>query len=272
MISTFVIAVALAIGAGEPVPTAPITRDTVPTYPAPGGHFGIPCKMAALPPEIVGVELWFSDNGGKTWAKSGLLLRDQSQFEFRAPKAGEYLFATRLCVHDGSTRPERDKDLVPEMRVVVGSVSERPKKASREAATVEELDDELTRVELELIRKELKSLSELKGFNPKTEEKIDRLRARLLQARERLRADQKAEIGPALPHSDHDFPRAPTPPPAEIPRAFTPQTGPPLPSLPPPFGPSRMPGDAGSRASAPLNSSTPDLRPVAPMPHAPERP
>ncbi|QJW97079.1 hypothetical protein FTUN_4644 [Frigoriglobus tundricola] len=107
MISTFVIAVALAVGAGEPVPVSPVPRDAVPTYPAPGARFGIPCKINALPPEVVGIELWSSDNGGSTWSKSGHIPRDQNLFMFHASKAGEFLFATRFCFKDGSVRPQK---------------------------------------------------------------------------------------------------------------------------------------------------------------------
>jgi hypothetical protein len=49
-----------------------------------------------------------------------------------------------------------------------------------------ELDEELTRLELELIHKELKRLAEEKGLSPDVEQKIDRLRDRLRNVQERL--------------------------------------------------------------------------------------
>ena len=75
-------------------------------------------------------------------------------------------------------------------------------------STLNELDDELTRVELELIRKELKQLSDEKMLSPVVQAKIDLLRNRLKVVREKLDREGASESRvPPTPTTKARFPR-----------------------------------------------------------------
>ncbi|HXD88331.1 MAG TPA: hypothetical protein VN641_17715 [Urbifossiella sp.] len=65
---------------------------------------------------------------------------------------------------------------------------QQPEKTEPLADTARKLDEELTRLELELIRKEIKSLAGEEGLSADTMKQIDLLRGRLGKAQERLTA------------------------------------------------------------------------------------
>jgi len=255
MVSTFVVAVALAIGADEPVPPLPqpyVSADPKrfadgpsDAFKVPGPYFKVPCTVHR-PDEVELVQVYVSDTQGKKWELVRELTPDKDSFTFGAKRPGEYWFATRLKDKAGQFEPAETQDLIPELRVQVATGTNAPIAPAKPniADTVKELDDELTRAELDLIRREIKNLMQATDLSPMTEERIDRLRARLKQARERLSNDQirRSNLDRTL------FPPAGAPEPAArdndlIPPQILPVTPIPVPA-----------------------------RPVAPMPRAPERP
>jgi hypothetical protein len=86
-----------------------------------------------------------------------------------------------------------------------------------------ELNNELNRVELELIRKELKRLLEKDGLSQETEDQIDRLRGRLRIARERLGGGGQTNILTAPPFPPAPPPFLPAPPVAPAPHEPVPR-------------------------------------------------
>lgn len=184
---TFVVAAVLAAGY-EPVAEVPL-------HTVPGPAFLIPCKVEAADLVAV-VQLWVSADRGQKWELHEEITPDKAAFTFAAKKPGEYWFAPRIKKKDGKMLPADTADLVVTQRVAVAVGTETPEPSSKPVAkptaaeTVAELDEELTRVELELIRKEIKKLSEMKELTADAEEKFDRLRYRLRDLRERLRPDR----------------------------------------------------------------------------------
>lgn len=255
MISALVVALALAPG-GEPVPEL---------HKVPGPAFLIPCKVQ-LADQVAEVHLYVSADRGKTWQLYEEITPDKQAFTFVAKKAGEYWFAPRVKKKDGTLLPGDVAELAATQRVAVatGSADDvippplipapavappvRPR-AAAPATAVDELEEELNRAELELIRKEIKRLTEVNSLTPDVEDKIDRLRVRLQIVRERTRP----RLDPLV-----------TPPPT----SFPPPTIAPAPSaddslIPP------QPAEGSfvrpSRVSPPAEG-----RPVAPPPRAPE--
>ena len=184
---TFVVAAALAVGY-EPVAEVPLHK-------VPGPAFLIPCKVEAADLVAV-VQLWVSADRGRKWELHEEISPDQQAFTFTAKKPGEYWFAPRIKKKDGKMLPAETSDLVATQRVAVATGSDAPEQPGKSIAkpaaadTAAELDEELTRVELELIRKEIKNLSELMELTPDAEDMFDRLRMRLRDLRERLRPDR----------------------------------------------------------------------------------
>lgn len=207
MVPTLVMAAALAVGGTEPPPPpAPAPTEV---YKVPGPAFQIPCKVQAAD-LIAAVQLWVSADRGKSWEMYDEITPDKSAFTFVAKRAGEYWFAPRIKKKDGQMLPAGVADLVATQRVEVatGGVGTEPpplpipspkRTAQTAAEAVAELDEELTRVELELIRKEIKRLSEAKELSPEAEEKFDRLRLRLRLLGDRHRPDRCGP--PAPPHA-----------------------------------------------------------------------
>jgi hypothetical protein len=239
-------AAALLVGGNDPgLPKVPQSGVSLPAHPVCGPVFHIPCHTERLPSEVVGIELWYSTDGGKTWSKSGDIPRDRTQFEFQAQKAGEHVFAVRVRFKDGSVQPKNNEDLVPEMRAVVAfdSANERREKVVRAVDEAEELDQELTRLELELIRKEMKRLALEPVYSPETAEKIDRLRARLGQIRARLREGGAEQLrapagpipGPSQREPENVIPSVVVPAPLPV----VPMAPPVVPEAPPPHAPER---------------------------------
>jgi hypothetical protein len=189
MIATWVVTVAFGLGASQPPhPLAePAPVELIPVYKVPGPAFTMPCKLSDLS-AVVGVQLWVSTDGAKTWAVCAEIATDATKFEFHAKRPGEHWFAVRLKHKDGTFNPASVSDLVPIQRVSVatGSEAESARK-NRPTELANVLDEELPRLELELIRKEIKRLAEEKRLTPETEATIERLRFRLSMIRERSR-------------------------------------------------------------------------------------
>ena len=209
------------------------------------------------PEQVAEVHLYVSADRGKTWQLYEAITPDKQSFTFVAKKNGEYWFAPRVKKKDGTLLPGDVSELAPTQRVAVGAdgdepptVPLRPLARPRTAAdTADELDDELTRVELDLIRKEIKKLTALNSLTPDAEERFDRLRQRLRLLRDRDRDPLVAP--PAV------YPQPGTIPSVQVPPADDPRIPP---ALVPEDGafvrPSRItPPEAG--------------RPVAPPPRAP---
>jgi hypothetical protein len=185
-----VVMIAALVAAYDPV-------SEVPLYKTPGPTLRIPCKVDGTA-AVERVQLYVSDNRGKTWTLYEEIAPDQTAFTFQARKPGEYWFTARLKKRDGTLDPADPADFVVMQRVAVetGSGAEPLLKPTAEIAG--ELDDELTRLELELIRKEIKRLSEEGRLTPDAEERIDRLRNRLRDARDRLRSRDPLRATPPL--------------------------------------------------------------------------
>lgn len=224
----------------------------------PGPYLKIPCKVVR-PSETVWVRLYVSDDRGRTWALEGEITPDKDSFVFCAKRPGEYWFAPCVKGKDGTLEPDELARLTPMQRALIETGTEpaagptitpptvspvRSKSVAREA---EELDEELTRVELELIRKEIKRLSEAKELDPATEDKLDRFRIRLRDVRDRL--DRNRNSAPSTLQS--------APPTFALP----PIPATPIDTLIPPMA---IPTD-------PVIIPLPPRRPVAPMPRAPAR-
>jgi hypothetical protein len=225
MVSTLLMAVALA-GGYEPVPEL---------HKVPGPAFLIPCKVTAAD-AVAEVQLWVSADRGKSWQLYESITPATDAFTFVAKKPGEYWFAPRVKKKDGTHLPADVSELAATQRVAVatgdgdGSPPQIPLRPLPRPATprdtADELDDELARVELDLIRKEIKRLSESNALTPEAEEKIDRLRVRLKVVRERTRPDPLVSVPSAwAPTSPQELPPGPRvapspllPPPAEAPR------------------------------------------------------
>jgi|GEM_PF-6561736 len=198
MIPTFVMIAMFATGADKSPPDLP-ELCTVP-----GPYFKIPCKVDALK-NVERVQLYMSDNRGEKWILYSQCTPDQPWFTFRAKQPGEYWFTARLKMKDGTLNPPNLADFVPMQRVAVIHGTDPPacpmtmrKGESTLAATATELDEELTRLELDLIRKEIKRLTEEARLTPDVEQKIDRLRNRLSEVRIRLR-DQQGKLDVIVP-------------------------------------------------------------------------
>lgn len=194
MIAVYVMTAALAAGGYEPVAAE--------VYKVPGPAFQIPCKVDRAE-SVARVQIWVSANQGKTWEQWEEFAPDTSAFTYSANRPGEYWFAPRLKTKDGTFIPADAKALVPQCRVAVATGSESESWVPVQPTAgevVSELDNELTRVELTLIRKELKRLAEEKALTPDVEIKIDRLRGRLREARDRLnRSDYRLPPATTLP-------------------------------------------------------------------------
>lgn len=257
MISTLVLAAAL-IGGYEPVPGLELHK-------VPGPAFLIPCKVEAA--EVVAVvQLYVSADRGKTWTLHEEIKPVKgASFMFVAKKAGEYWFAPRIQKKDGAYLPTELRELEAAQRVAVatgsGDEDGPPVVPQQRVAvvrnTIDELDEELTRIELEMIRKEIKRLGESNALTPDVEEKIDRLRGRLREVRDRARRDNRDPlvIGPT---------RQPVPFGPELPRPT------PVPSIPPMVDDSRLPLPPSEVPTITPPPAPVPVRPVAPPPRAPE--
>ncbi|MBM3979615.1 MAG: hypothetical protein FJ304_04905 [Planctomycetes bacterium] len=220
----------------------------------PGPNFQIPCKLAALKDDaknVDSVRLFVSRDRGQMWELYETITPDKTAFTFCAKKPGEYWFTAQVKAKDGTLNPANPAEFAPmqKVRVATGTESDplpppfpTPAVQPRRAADreVAELEDDLTRAELELIRKEIKRLTEETKLTPDVEAKIDRLRARLRDLRERLWPNRPSAAPPLT------FPD-------------------PLPPLPAP-----KPDDGRLPSSAfPIDPLiVPVVRPVAPTPRA----
>jgi hypothetical protein len=176
------------------VMAAALTAGYEPVYKIPGPALKIPCKVDS-PQAVERVQLYVSDNRGQTWAFYDEITPEKDSFVFSARKPGEYWFTARLKKKDGTLDPARTADFVVMQKVEVetgtGYSEPVPPPLTRSSAAdvAKELEDELTRVEMELIRQEIKKLSEAKKLTPETGDKIDRLRARLREIQDRGRRE-----------------------------------------------------------------------------------
>lgn len=214
MVQALLVVAALAGRAAEP-------ELEVHTIPGPG--LLLPCKIAAAKDaagDVAGVQLYYSRDRGRTWEFHEEIAPGKPHFAFSAPRPGEYWFTARLKMKDGTFNPPGVANLVPMQKARILSGTE-PTEKPPAADVARELADELTRVELELIRGEIKRLAEAKELTAEVEEKIDRLRKRLGGLRERTGAgrlvppalfpDPLPTLPPAAPEESR------IPPPAIIP-------------------------------------------------------
>jgi hypothetical protein len=82
--------------------------------------FRIPFNIDAEDrPRIRQVQLWVSEDRGYTWEMNSERSPNQATFTFRAPRDGEYWFAVRTLGTNGKLYPANDKEVEPNMRVVV---------------------------------------------------------------------------------------------------------------------------------------------------------
>lgn len=184
MFTTLVAAVALA--GYDPAPGVPVHK-------APGPAFSIPCRVDGAK-DIERVQLYVSNSRGETWSLYEEITPDKGAFTFLARKPGEYWFTARIKKKDGTFDPADPTKFVVMQRVAVetGAGYEPPAPPlppPSATAIVEQLEAELNQVELDLIRKEIKRLSELKEFSREAEARIDRLRYRLQEVSTRLRGE-----------------------------------------------------------------------------------
>jgi hypothetical protein len=254
MIATFVMVAALTAGGYDPVEPR--------VHQAPGPAFQIPCKVDGIQ-AIERVQLYVSDNRGKTWTLYEEITPDKSAFTFMARKPGEYWFTARLKKKDGTLDPADQSQFVVMQRVAVetgvgsGDPLVSPAKPTM-ADTVKELDEELTRIEMELIRKEIKRLTEAKKLTSETEEKIDRLRGRLRRVQDRIRSDREDATNELRSNPPGVYPApgtySPAPPDDRIPP-------------PPPLPPVGIRGQGADSVQGPLGEPVMVPRsPEAPMP------
>ena len=205
-----VVMVAALVTAYDPVAEIPLHK-------TPGPVLRMPCKVNE-PATIERVQLFVSDNRGKTWTLYEEITPDKTEFTFQAREPGEYWFTARLKKRDGTLDPADPANLVVMQRVAVETgTGTRPEPLQKSTAAIaNELDDELTRLELELIRKEIKRLTEETRLTPEAEQKIDKLRERLRDTRDRLRPrDSQSTVSPTgvppgPPIYDNRYAPAPT--------------------------------------------------------------
>jgi hypothetical protein len=218
MIAVFVVVAAFlstACGAGLPE-----------LVPIPGPSCKIPCKVRE-PNEVERVQLYVSEDRGKTWAKYAQGPANVVEFTFCAPKAGEYWFTARVRKKDGTLDPADPADFKPMQRVMVTTgaggaarAPDAPQPLSIKLLTLpaaRELDTELSRLEMEFIRveaewirKELKRLGAEEELTDAGRERLGKLRKRLVELRDALRAAQadapRPVALPAVPKADDRTP------------------------------------------------------------------
>jgi hypothetical protein len=84
--------------------------------------FQIPFEIdPADKPFLKSIELYVSDDMGKSWRLSTATNPNAKAFKFRAVADGEYWFAVRTLDVEGRYNPGDDKPIVPDWRVVVDS-------------------------------------------------------------------------------------------------------------------------------------------------------
>ncbi len=185
MVTTLVMVAALA-GAYDP------TGDV---HKVPGPDFLIPCKLAAFKGEakdVDAVRLYVSRDRGQTWELYESIAPDKAAFTFRAKKPGEYWFTAQVKMKDGTLNPSNVADFAPMQKALVASGTEPTLTKPTVFEALIELDEELTRAELDQIRKQIKRLTEEAKLTPEVRERIDRLRVRLGDLRHRLRPDRSS--------------------------------------------------------------------------------
>src|SRR5262245_19398433 len=165
MVSVCVLAAGLTALGSDPLVA---DRDPVPFYEITTSQFAIPVKVS-LPGNVTAVDLYVSTDRGDTWVMEGRVRPDGRPFLFHAPKSGEYWFAPLLRLTDGNTSPADIRDLRVNLRVRVTlpdvrEVSPPPLNAPTAAkprleTELDSLDEELNRLEMDLIRKELRRLT-----------------------------------------------------------------------------------------------------------------
>jgi hypothetical protein len=199
MLFTWIMTAILVSNPTVPAPAAAPEARELPAYRVPGPAFEIPCKVKDPAPDLVAVQLWVSADGGKSWEKSAEIKPDGGKFEYHAQKPGEYLFAPRLKFKDGRVTPAVG-DLSAAQRVVVEAGYEpvTPARATLLSKVANDLDEELTRLEFELIRKEMAQLAAMKGWTQDTADKIDSLRVRLRDAQHRLQNRDRGTTDPLV--------------------------------------------------------------------------
>lgn len=187
----------------------------LPTHTVEGAAIQIPVELDRLreqSPEANEVQLFVSSDRGSTWKpgsmKSVADLRQNNMLYYQAAKPGEYWFAVRVRRSDGSVSPTDPADFSP--LLIVNFV--RRGVAGGPAEQVPGLEDELDRVEIDLIRREVRRLAAAKEGTIGALGEVDQLRDRLrrLRARGQERSPTVTRAGSKL--SEVPLPQIPVAP------------------------------------------------------------
>ncbi|MDB5308552.1 MAG: hypothetical protein JWO38_2754 [Gemmataceae bacterium] len=224
MISTWLLAAALGPGSHDPTSAGDPPSPTA-VHRIDGPRFRIPLRSEQIhDQEVTRIRLLMSADRGRTWKLAAVATPNTGWFDFRAEKSGEHWFTVQYERKTGALDPADPRDLFPMLKVQVG-----PVKASVLEEEAGQLDEDLNEVELALIRKQLNRLTGRDGLTPGVGEEIDRLRQRLTETRNRLRAQRDPLIGIAPPVATSGWT---TPPPSRDPVPPAPMS-----VLPPPGAP-----------------------------------
>lgn len=181
------------------LPLALAAPDAV--YTVDGPTFGIPVHFGpvrALDPVPDRVRLFVSTDRGATWTAGPFKKVDGAEerelLMYQAARAGEHWFAVQLEYPLRFWEHNRPGEMRPQLKVHIRTaVALAPPPRVKGADLLDlaaELDEEMTRVELDLIRRDLRSLAEARPGTVGAglaSEQIEPLRKRLDKVRERLR-------------------------------------------------------------------------------------
>jgi len=82
--------------------------------------FGVPFKINSEDTTYIEVQLYLSEDLGKTWTFYGRKNTDESEFRFEAEADGEYWFSLKTLSRDRRLLPEGDPQ--PELKILVDTV------------------------------------------------------------------------------------------------------------------------------------------------------
>ena len=245
MVPSWLLTALLIPGSYDPAPEGfsfnPVISEAgIPYYAVPGPTFRIPFNIHRLDPDSVEqLRLYVFTDGGRSWAFSASATPDQGGFEFTAKAAGEHCFAVQVKRKTGRLDPSEVALFQPQIVVAVKQGEPEPPAVALDAEAAK-LSDDLTRIELDLIRKELKLIAAADRLTPKTMDRIDALKLRLymVQNQVQMRAALAAvgrwndppSPGPGWGYSPM-VPGSPSLPPAPLTTPLQPATYVPMPAL-----------------------------------------